>query len=145
MSSIYHQIKQVDGTHKVKHRIIAEAVLGKPLPSKAVVHHVDENGRNNQNTNLVICQDKEYHQLLHRRKRAYEATGNPNLVRCHHCNTWDTEANMSSWQGKTKPTKLFWHLNCKRIYDRNHYKTRAQRLRLQAAAKWNPDGNTAEL
>lgn len=44
-------------------------VLGYALPRKAQVHHVDENPRNNANTNLVVCEDAAYHKLLHRRMR----------------------------------------------------------------------------
>lgn len=60
------------------HRQIAATALGKPLPETAVVHHVDENKRNNVNSNLVICQDEAYHQLLHLRARIVRARGNPN-------------------------------------------------------------------
>lgn len=61
-----------------EHRVIAERVLGRPLPPKVHIHHVDDNGRNNANGNLVICQDAAYHMELHRRKRILRAGGNPN-------------------------------------------------------------------
>ena len=73
--------------------IIAEDILGKPLPHGAKVHHanldkIDENG-------LVICQNESYHQLLHRRTIAYRACGHANYLRCYFCNNFDD------------PTKLF--------------------------------------
>ena len=69
-----------------EHRLLAEKVLGKPLSSKILIHHFDGKrfGRN-----IVICQDHSYHALLHRRQRAYEATGNPNKRKCHQCKKWD--------------------------------------------------------
>lgn len=61
-----------------EHRMIAERVLGRSLPSSAQVHHIDGNGRNNVNNNLVICQDMSYHRLLHVRHEVLKAGGNPN-------------------------------------------------------------------
>lgn len=61
-----------------EHVVIAERALGKRLPPGADVHHVDGNRRNNANANLVICQDRLYHMLLHVRARVLSAGGNPN-------------------------------------------------------------------
>lgn len=61
-----------------EHRAIAERTLGKPLPPGAHVHHFNNQGRDNANRNLVICQDAGYHKLLHRRQRIVELGGNPN-------------------------------------------------------------------
>ena len=71
------------------HQIVAEEVLGKALPEDAVVHHVDGNGLNNENKNLVICQNQRYHLFLHSRKAAYYACGNANWKKCKFCKTWD--------------------------------------------------------
>lgn len=68
------------------HIAVAETALGKPLPSGADVHHVDGNARNNSGSNLVICQDRAYHMLLHVRTRVRQAGGNPNTDRlCTTC------------------------------------------------------------
>ena len=52
-----------------EHILIAESVLNRYLPDGAVIHHVDGNGLNNAKNNLVICQDENYHKLLHTRQR----------------------------------------------------------------------------
>lgn len=52
-----------------QHTLVVEKALGKSLPDGAVVHHIDGNGLNNKNSNLVICQDRAYHNLLHARQR----------------------------------------------------------------------------
>ena len=70
----------------VEHRLVAEAAIGRVLPRKAVVHHVDGDRTNNIGTNLVICEDEAYHRLIHRRARIVARGGNPNLNRiCSAC------------------------------------------------------------
>jgi hypothetical protein len=50
------------------------------------VHHFDENKRNNEPSNLVICQDRGYHLLLHIRQRTMKSGGDPNTERvCSRC------------------------------------------------------------
>jgi hypothetical protein len=74
------------GGHKAEHIRVAEAALGKSMPDEAVVHHVNNDGLDNRNQNLVICQDNSYHRLLHVRERVVRAGGNPNTQRiCPTC------------------------------------------------------------
>lgn len=71
----------------MEHVLIAENALGHRLPANAEVHHVDDDSLNNLRRNLVICQDKAYHALLHRRAKIVRAGGNPNTEkRCEGCN-----------------------------------------------------------
>lgn len=63
-----------NGNRKLEHVMLAEEALGKKLPSKAVVHHMNSNKLDNFTSyNLVICPDQAYHMLLHKRIRAWEA------------------------------------------------------------------------
>lgn len=105
-----------EGDSVPEHRLIVERVLGKPLPPKAEVHHVDENKRNNANTNLVACEDAAYHRLLHKRRDALIATGNPRSRRCYFCKKWDLPEAMvnvpvSFGPGRAKVDK-FYHREC---------------------------------
>ena len=77
-----------------EHVLVAVRVWGKSLPSGAVVHHIDGNPRNNEPSNLVICENMAYHTLLHYRQTAYRATGNPNARHCHRCKRWDVPENL---------------------------------------------------
>jgi hypothetical protein len=89
----YHRRRE-GGVEKPEHVRIAEKALGKPLPAGAVVHHVDENRANNAPTNLVICPDAAYHNLIHQRMRALAACGNPNWRLCCRCSKYDAPENL---------------------------------------------------
>lgn len=69
-----------------EHYLVAEAALGKPLPTEAVVHHVNGDGHDNRNRNLVVCENQGYHRLLHARLRVLRRGGWPGLDRiCRPC------------------------------------------------------------
>lgn len=72
----------IDGVRRKEHRVIAERALGKPLSADAVVHHVTENRWDNEGPfKLVLCPNKDYHQLIHhlmREKGISFRTGWPN-------------------------------------------------------------------
>jgi len=53
----------------LEHVLIAEKVLGKYIPPKAIVHHINEDKKDNIPCNLVICEDRAYHNFIHMRMR----------------------------------------------------------------------------
>lgn len=82
----YSQVYVGNGRGRDAHVVIAERALGRRMPAGAEVHHVDGNKHNNARTNLVICQDRAYHFLLHARARVVRAGGDPNTQRvCGQC------------------------------------------------------------
>ena len=82
--------------HVSQHVQKAESVFGKKLPKHAVVHHVDGNKQNNENSNLVICPDRAYHNLIHARENALIASGSANNKKCCRCGKYDIPDNLSS-------------------------------------------------
>lgn len=57
----------------MNYRRQAELALGRPLDRRHEVHHVDGNRWNNANNNLVICENRAYHRLLHAREKRLAA------------------------------------------------------------------------
>ena len=63
-------------SHKI-HRLLVEKILGKLLPNKAEIHHIDGNKSNNDLSNLIVCPNRKYHFLLHSRQRLINAKVSP--------------------------------------------------------------------
>lgn len=92
----------INGKRKDKHIFIAEKALGRKLPIGAEVHHVDLDRANNDPSNLVICPNKLYHRLLHKRQKALEECGNPSWEKCCICKTYDAPENLKGLKEKVK-------------------------------------------
>ena len=106
-------------------RLIVEASIGKYLSRRSVVHHADGNPHNNQRGNLVVCEDQGYHLLLHRRARAYLATGHANWRICRFCGCYDAPTNLRIYRrGPNKDSVA--HASCMNTYMRE----RRERLKL---------------
>ena len=69
----------------LEHIEIAERALGKALPDGAEVHHVNRDCADNRGRNLVICENRAYHRILHSRTAAHEATGDADSKKCVVC------------------------------------------------------------
>lgn len=119
-----------------EHIFVAEKAFGKKLPKGACVHHVDGNGKNNANNNLVICPSQEYHLLLHRRERSLNATGNPNLAKCNICKQWDSVDNLYVH------SRSFQHKECVRAYDK---KRRSKLPKQNQSAQPAPEASSLRL
>lgn len=94
-----------------EHVLIAYKALGHRIPRGVHVHHIDNNPRNNKNTNLLICLGA-YHRLIHVRTDAYDATGDANKMKCPYCKQYDDPANMYI----RKNAYQAWHRICANNY-----------------------------
>ena len=66
--------------------LVAEKAMGKLLPTKAKVHHINSNSLDDRNGNLVVCNDRAHHNLLHARTRALRDGCKPGITkRCRIC------------------------------------------------------------
>ena len=91
---IAKDLKQHRKEYILESRAIAEKAIGHSLPPSAIVHHFNKNTSDDNNTNLVICQDTKYHFLLHRRERAYRASGLASWLKCRFCKKYDDPKNL---------------------------------------------------
>lgn len=78
----------------LRYILIVEKALGKLLPLLAVIHHHNCNSEDDRNKNLVVCENKAYHNFLHQRMRAYNACGHANWRKCYICKQYDAPNNL---------------------------------------------------
>jgi hypothetical protein len=95
-----------------EHIWLAEKALGRALPKGTEVHHV--NGSKDGGP-LVICQDRAYHSLLHRRTRALKACGHANWRKCWFCGQWDAPENLYIRPNRSEG----FHRKCHKEYERD--------------------------
>lgn len=101
-----------NGKKKFEHVLVVEKALGHELPAGAEIHHINENRQDNRATNLVVCQNKAYHKLLHVRATALETCGNANFRKCPFCKQYDDPKKMMH----NKSSRYFYHATCKNKY-----------------------------
>ncbi len=99
------------GVDQREHVMIVERILGRKLPPGVEIHHHNEDPSDNRPGNLVVCQDRAYHMLLHRSMRAKKACGNPNWRRCAYCKQYSDPKLM-----KFLNTGMAYHSDCRAQY-----------------------------
>lgn len=114
-------------TYQYEHVMKAEKVLGRDLRDQELVHHVDENKLNNENTNLVICPDRGYHSLIHYRMRALAECGNAGWFQCKYCKEWDSPENVRVLKTDgSRPHQSSYHMACARAVANRNYRLRKE-------------------
>lgn len=122
LKSKYRFVNDGKNNGLTAHKVIAEKAIGHTLPKGAEVHHIDNDGHNNANTNLVVCPDHAYHALLHLRTQALDACGNPDWRRCSYCRKYDDIKNMSLHIPKDQTSPRACHAVCRAasVRERRH-------------------------
>jgi HNH endonuclease len=112
------------------HVVVAELVLGKRLPTGAIVHHIDGNKQNNWPYNLLICPDQAYHKLIHQRTDALNACGNADWLKCKFCGRYDDQKNLriysTSRSGRKTLDRNIHHPACNADYLNRRYHARKE-------------------
>lgn len=118
-------------TGRGRARRIAEEVLGKPLPPGADVHHIDGDQLNNNHTNLVICESRSYHMLLHQRADALEICGHASWRKCKYCGEYDDPSNMIVIHTVDRGYDCdhMYHRKCEREYDQKRKKEHKEQIK----------------
>ena len=91
----------------------AEKALGKYINGKHPIHHFDLNSHNDLNNNLVVCESRSYHKLLHRRTEALKICGHANWLKCNYCKQYDEPKNIRVYKNGAQH-----HIFCERDYQR---------------------------
>jgi hypothetical protein len=107
-----HSRADVDG-YVYEHILVCEKALGKPLPLGAEPHHINENKSDNRPSNLIVCQDRAYHLILHQRMRALKDCGHASWRKCFVCKKYDSPENLSNVQKGRAP----YHSSCINAYN----------------------------
>ena len=111
----------INGVRDYTHRHIARRILGRALKGEECVHHVDGNNFNNELSNLVICPNLAYHNLLHKRMEALAATGDPDYRQCYLCKGWSSKNVLTKVNRSGKGGNFYYHKACARL---NYYENR---------------------
>lgn len=131
-------------TQQYEHIEVAEKQYGGPLPEGAEVHHLDEDGLNNDPLNLEICLNKFEHKQEHRRADALEACGHADWLVCIYCGNYDDPVNMTVWKRKDRGGSLrARHPACYRAY-MNEW-NRANKEGVNTGRRSNYDKNKEEI
>lgn len=69
----WYRLIYVEGRQRLEHRVVMERVLGRLLRRNEVVHHKDENGLNNDPSNLQVMTFTE-HRRIHGGPRKWKIT-----------------------------------------------------------------------
>lgn len=110
-----YRVKRDDSGDQVReHRLIAEKIYGGPLPKGFVVHHKDNNKKNNDPGNIIIFESQSDHAKHHQREIALAECGHADWRKCPFCKQYDDTANMR------KNGKSYRHAKCAAEYMRNH-------------------------
>lgn len=73
--------------HILIYRLKAEKALGKYINPKHPIHHHENE--------LIICENEQYHKLLHQRTKALKICGYANWRKCQYCKQYDDIKNLS--------------------------------------------------
>lgn len=91
--------------------IVAEKALGRYLPKEARVHHINEIKPDDSNSNLVICEDENYHRLIHARTRVVRAGGDPDTQKI--CSSCKAALSFESFYSRFIKSKKYYADECK--------------------------------
>lgn len=84
-----------------EHILVVESVIGRFLPASCIVHHINEIKNDNRKENLVVCENRAYHNLLHQRINAKKACEHTDWRKCYICKQYDMPENIIFFLNQT--------------------------------------------
>lgn len=110
-SQFYH--RECKAKKEAIRRVNRLNLISKYIKPGVVLHHINHINNDYRNTNLVICENDEYRQILHRREKAFKSCGKAHYFRCFICKKYDDPENLYI----NLPTHVN-HRNCANEYDK---------------------------
>lgn len=92
-----YQYVMVAGRHTLKHRAVMEANLGRRLRSDEIVHHVNEDRRDNDPTNLELKEGHREHRKTH--DKTFRSGTQKECTVCHKIKPNSEFSTNSAWSG----------------------------------------------
>ena len=132
-----YRLSKTNGSYTFDHRAIVEKALGKPLPPKCEIHHVNGNGLDNSPGNLVLCENHAYHYLLHSRAKTLAESGHADWKRCAGCGEYDAVENLRVYK------RSAWHAECQKRNSRAY--NVANREKIAARCRKYRDANREKI
>lgn len=102
----------VRGGNIREHVYVMSTVIERPLIKGEVVHHIDNNSKNNSPDNLMLFASNADHILYHAKQAAFLACGNASFMKCPYCKSYDDPSNMYV----RKNSYQAWHRKCANNY-----------------------------
>lgn len=119
-----HPYAKNASSHVYVHRLVVEKAIGKYLHPRHPVHHINGDKHDNRPENLVACEDRAYHHLIHVRQDAMRACGNPSWRMCTFCLVHDSPDLMIKRMNKNKTGCSFHHRACRNLAANMKYAAR---------------------
>jgi hypothetical protein len=112
----------VDKKNRIREHIyVMEQHLGHLLPKGSVVHHINGVRTDNRIENLVLCESKSSHRILHAQLEALNACGHENWLKCCYCHKYDDPKNLFVRVHKICGTGSSYHTKCNAEYRLGRY------------------------
>jgi len=120
-----HPNARANGTI-LEHVFLMSEMLGRALTDLEVVHHRDEDKRNNHPSNLQLFATQAEHVSYHSTKRAKEKalleSGNAEFLKCPFCKEYDDPPNMAV----RKTGRAGYHRKCNALWSNTRNETKRQ-------------------
>ena len=100
-----------------EHILVMEEALCRYILPTEVIHHIDNDKTNNHPSNLMLFTSNGEHIMYHTKLRAFDACGNYNWIKCHHCKNYDDPKNLHTYKNK-KGVTVGYHNKCAAEYQR---------------------------